>query len=361
MNSIREVNRINQRELDLGVSGKGSWHDEYKDSAYVFVGGLAYELTEGDVIAVFSQFGEVVNINLPRDKETGKTKGFGFVMYEDQRSTVLAVDNMNGAIVVGRTIRVDHCRNYRQPGERNDDGDHIAPEEPTYNAMPPILDASDDSDLSDSEPDDQIDEEDPMAAFLRAEKKKEKGKSKGITNGKDKKRKHDGESKEERRARKEAKRAKKVAKELKKASKVEKVREERSGDIRSQSHRNGSEVRDGKDRGAGSRDRPVERDHRSSTRDRDGREDRSRREEQDERYRRDDSRRSDHARPDDSRRSDYSRSDRGETDRRRDRSRSPSRRGGEDARRPDVDVRRYDGRDRREDRYPVDDRRWRDY
>lgn len=61
-------------------------------------------------------------------------------MYEDQRSTVLAVDNMNGAIVVGRTIRVDHCRNYRQPGERNDDGDHIAPEEPTYNAMPPVLD-----------------------------------------------------------------------------------------------------------------------------------------------------------------------------------------------------------------------------
>ena len=52
------------------------------------------------------RFGEIADINLPRDKVTGKTRGFGFVMYEDQRSTVLAVDNMNGASVLGRTIRV---------------------------------------------------------------------------------------------------------------------------------------------------------------------------------------------------------------------------------------------------------------
>ena len=78
------------------------------DSAYVFIGGLSYDLTEGDVLTILSQFGEIVDINLPRDKATGKTKGFGFVMYEDQRSTVLAVDNMNGAQVLGRTIRVGH-------------------------------------------------------------------------------------------------------------------------------------------------------------------------------------------------------------------------------------------------------------
>lgn len=43
---------------------------------------------------------------MPRDKETHKTKGFAFLMYEDQRSTILAVDNMNGAQVLGRTVRV---------------------------------------------------------------------------------------------------------------------------------------------------------------------------------------------------------------------------------------------------------------
>ena len=60
-------------------------------------------------------------------------------MFEDQRSTVLAVDNMNGTQVLGRTIRVDHCRKYNQPGSKNEEGEHVAPEEPTYNAMPPVI------------------------------------------------------------------------------------------------------------------------------------------------------------------------------------------------------------------------------
>ena len=51
----KEINKINQAELDLGLSG-ASWHDEYKDSAYVFIGGLHFDLTEGDVITIFSQY-----------------------------------------------------------------------------------------------------------------------------------------------------------------------------------------------------------------------------------------------------------------------------------------------------------------
>lgn len=42
------------------------------------------------------RYGEVSSINLVRDKETGKSRGFCFLCYEDQRSTVLAVDNLNG-------------------------------------------------------------------------------------------------------------------------------------------------------------------------------------------------------------------------------------------------------------------------
>ena len=37
-----------------------------------------------------------MNINLVRDKKTGKSKGFGFICFEDQRSTDLVIDNMNG-------------------------------------------------------------------------------------------------------------------------------------------------------------------------------------------------------------------------------------------------------------------------
>jgi RNA recognition motif-containing protein len=45
---------------------------------------------------VARRYGEIVDLNLVRDRDTGKSKGFCFVAYEDQRSTVLAVDNLNG-------------------------------------------------------------------------------------------------------------------------------------------------------------------------------------------------------------------------------------------------------------------------
>jgi hypothetical protein len=151
---VQEIKRINQRELDLGISG--SWHDDYKgawpdsdglvspandrsDSAYIFAGGLHRDLTEGDVIAIFSQYGEVMNINMPRDKETGKPKGFAFLMYEDQRSTVLAVDNLNGANILERTVRVDHVKNYKEKRVKNDDGEWVDPEEQSLNAKPEMV------------------------------------------------------------------------------------------------------------------------------------------------------------------------------------------------------------------------------
>jgi len=116
-----------------------SWLTDRSDSAYIFVGGLPRELTEGDVITIFSQYGEVMNINMPRDKETSKPKGFAFLMYEDQRSTVLAVDNLNGANILERTIRVDHVKNYKEKRVKNQDGEWMDPEEQSLNAKPEMV------------------------------------------------------------------------------------------------------------------------------------------------------------------------------------------------------------------------------
>ena len=74
MNVIREIQRLNEEELKLGIAGTdASWHAKYKDSAYIFIGGvlrvcassqfskrprctgLPYELNEGDIIQAFSQ------------------------------------------------------------------------------------------------------------------------------------------------------------------------------------------------------------------------------------------------------------------------------------------------------------------
>jgi RNA-binding motif protein, X-linked 2 len=146
---MKNVTKLSEQELK--TSNKTSWHDQYRDSSWIFIGGLPYDLTEGDIICVFSQYGEIVNINLVRDKKSGKQKGFCFLCYEDQRSTVLAVDNFNGIKVnnrrhsimfirlrlfwgffhspylnvnffftflnqiLGKSIRVDHVQDYKVP------------------------------------------------------------------------------------------------------------------------------------------------------------------------------------------------------------------------------------------------------
>lgn len=79
---------------------------------------------------------------MPRDKDTGNRKGFAFLMYEDQRSTILAVDNLNGAKVLEKTLRVDHVKHYKQPKTKNEDGDWVEPEEQSLNAKPQMIEGT---------------------------------------------------------------------------------------------------------------------------------------------------------------------------------------------------------------------------
>ncbi|KZV91839.1 hypothetical protein EXIGLDRAFT_647834 [Exidia glandulosa HHB12029] len=202
----KEVARINEKELQLGIAG--SWHDQYKDSAYVYIGNLPRDLTEGDVITIMSQYGEVMDVNLPRDKQTGKLRGFGFLMYEDQRSTILAVDNLNGAQVLDRTIRVDHVSDYKQPKQKNDDGELIEVTEQSLNAKPELLvDDGNASSSDDEEPLPAIDPDDPMRDYLLQQHREERERRKKKRHSK-----RANETPEERRERKRRKKEKKERK-----------------------------------------------------------------------------------------------------------------------------------------------------
>lgn len=57
LTKIRNQNELNERELGLGIAGGmgRSWHDKYSNSAWIYVGGLPYDLNEGDILTVFSQ------------------------------------------------------------------------------------------------------------------------------------------------------------------------------------------------------------------------------------------------------------------------------------------------------------------
>mmetsp|Transcript_30493 Transcript_30493/g.63658 ORF Transcript_30493/g.63658 Transcript_30493/m.63658 type:complete len:281 (-) Transcript_30493:327-1169(-) len=116
MNTIREVQKINQEELARGIAGtKASWHAQYAQSAWIYVGNLDHGLSEGDVICVLSQYGEIEDFSLVREEETGKSRGFAFCKYENAKSCILAVDNFCGIELCGRSLRVDHVENYRLP------------------------------------------------------------------------------------------------------------------------------------------------------------------------------------------------------------------------------------------------------
>ena len=70
---------------------------------------VLFKISSTLIVSVTNRYGEIVNVNLVRDKKTGKTKGFCFLCYEDQRSTILAVDNFNG-IKVGLFIKLSAYR-----------------------------------------------------------------------------------------------------------------------------------------------------------------------------------------------------------------------------------------------------------
>mmetsp|Transcript_34504 Transcript_34504/g.70579 ORF Transcript_34504/g.70579 Transcript_34504/m.70579 type:complete len:251 (+) Transcript_34504:95-847(+) len=116
MNVISEIQRINQLELSKGLTHTpASWHSKYSSSAWINIGSLPLNLSEGDIICIFSQYGEIDDVHLVREADTGKSRGFAFLKYEDARSCVLAVDNLGGSCVLGRMLRVDHVERYRLP------------------------------------------------------------------------------------------------------------------------------------------------------------------------------------------------------------------------------------------------------
>jgi RNA-binding motif X-linked protein 2 len=95
-----QVSRLNASELKKESKDNASWHDSYKNSPHVYIGGLPFELNEGDVLTVFAQYGKIKKINLVREKDTHKSKGFAFLSYDSPKSAVLAVDNFDGIMVL---------------------------------------------------------------------------------------------------------------------------------------------------------------------------------------------------------------------------------------------------------------------
>ena len=73
----------------------------------LFLGGIAWALTENDIWNAFGEYGEVAGVRLPKDPESGRSKGFGYVEFDTVENAGKALEALNGQPLGGRPIRVD--------------------------------------------------------------------------------------------------------------------------------------------------------------------------------------------------------------------------------------------------------------
>lgn len=76
----------------------------------IYVGNLSYDLTVEELREAFEQHGEVANAKIIMDRDTGRSKGFGFVEMPNAAEGEAAIAELNGAMLRGRTARVNEAR-----------------------------------------------------------------------------------------------------------------------------------------------------------------------------------------------------------------------------------------------------------
>ena len=76
----------------------------------IFVGNLSYASTEDDLRQLFDAFGAVERVNIVTDRETGRSRGFGFVAMPNEDEARDAVEGLNGTQLQGRTLTINQAR-----------------------------------------------------------------------------------------------------------------------------------------------------------------------------------------------------------------------------------------------------------
>ncbi len=76
----------------------------------IYVGNLSYTLSESELRDAFADFGEVSSVKVLMDRETGRSRGFGFVEMPNQSEGEAAIAQLNGKELGGRALRVNEAR-----------------------------------------------------------------------------------------------------------------------------------------------------------------------------------------------------------------------------------------------------------
>jgi len=84
----------------------------------IYVGNLSYSMSEDELRDAFGAFGEVSSVKILMDRETGRSRGFGFVEMPNQSDGEKAIAQLNGKEVGGRPLRINEARPREQQQRR---------------------------------------------------------------------------------------------------------------------------------------------------------------------------------------------------------------------------------------------------
>jgi len=123
-----------------GRSGRAGWftHQVNQERAdtitnKVFVGSLSYDTSQSEVEELFSQIGEVVDVFLPVDRDTGRPRGMAFVEFAERSAVAEAIERLDGTELNNRAIRVKEAEERQPRPPRFSDGgspDRFRPRSP---------------------------------------------------------------------------------------------------------------------------------------------------------------------------------------------------------------------------------------
>jgi RNA recognition motif-containing protein len=86
----------------------------------IYVGNLSYEVTEEDLKRAFGEYGTVSRVQLPNDRETGRPRGFAFVEMGTETEEAAAIEALDGADWMGRSLKVNKAKPREDRGSGGD-------------------------------------------------------------------------------------------------------------------------------------------------------------------------------------------------------------------------------------------------
>ena len=76
----------------------------------IYVGNLHFNVNEEELKEIFEEFGEIMSVRIITDKQTGRSKGFGFVEMIKEEDASAAIENLDGTEIRGRRVKVNRAR-----------------------------------------------------------------------------------------------------------------------------------------------------------------------------------------------------------------------------------------------------------